>query len=236
MVDPTASLSSCSQQATPTHHEVGGTLIPSTDEGCNDDPPPIPLPPADPRRGVSAGGVTTSDSSRNPSNLNSPGSSIAFVTKIRDYAGETEVNEIPSPTVGSFATSVISSQSTQSSATAVDPPRNDVDIEASSQNYAGQSPHAADAGTVAETLGVLVDKGLTTEEAQKRLHDEGANRLTTDGGVRWYTILGRQVANSLTLVRLCDLLFAAFWCDASVLCLFEELSVRCTYCHPRRRN
>ena len=100
-------------------------------------------------------------------------------------------------------------------------------IEVSSQDYAGQNPHAVDAGTVAETLGVLVGKGLTAEEARKRLHDEGANRLTTDGGVRWYTILGRQVANSLTLVRLCDLLFATFWCDASVLCLFEELCVRC---------
>lgn len=46
------------------------------------------------------------------------------------------------------------------------------------------------------------DDGLTTAEAKTRLEKFGSNDLGSDGGVQPAKILLRQVANSMTLVRI----------------------------------
>lgn len=46
----------------------------------------------------------------------------------------------------------------------------------------------------------MLSTGLNTATADQRLHDHGRNRLEASGGVTWWRILIRQVANSLTVV------------------------------------
>ncbi|KAG0268139.1 Na+ ATPase [Linnemannia exigua] len=59
--------------------------------------------------------------------------------------------------------------------------------------------------TVAETesqLKTTAVEGLTSEEAEARLHLHGTNELKGDGGVKWQKILWRQIANPLVIVLL----------------------------------
>ncbi|KAF9965647.1 hypothetical protein BGZ73_001372, partial [Actinomortierella ambigua] len=59
--------------------------------------------------------------------------------------------------------------------------------------------------TVAETVAQLktsIVEGLTTEEAEARLQRYGSNELKGSGGVKWYKVLWRQIANPLVVVLL----------------------------------
>ncbi|KAF9929823.1 Na+ ATPase [Linnemannia zychae] len=55
---------------------------------------------------------------------------------------------------------------------------------------------------VADHLQTSVLEGLSSEEAAKRLQIYGHNQLEGDGGVKWYKVLWRQVANTLVCVLL----------------------------------
>jgi len=59
--------------------------------------------------------------------------------------------------------------------------------------------------TVVETeakLNASAIEGLTTEDAVARLHLHGTNELKGNGGVKWYKVLWRQIANPLVGVLL----------------------------------
>lgn len=59
--------------------------------------------------------------------------------------------------------------------------------------------------TVAETEAELKSstiEGLTSEEADIRLSRYGTNELKGSGGVKWYLVLWRQIANPLVVVLL----------------------------------
>lgn len=45
-------------------------------------------------------------------------------------------------------------------------------------------------------------KGLSSEEARARLKKYGNNELRGNGGVKWYKVLWRQVANALVVILL----------------------------------
>jgi magnesium-transporting ATPase (P-type) len=45
-------------------------------------------------------------------------------------------------------------------------------------------------------------EGLTTQEATSRLKTYGHNELQGNGGIKWYKVLWRQVANTLVVILL----------------------------------
>ncbi|PGG96331.1 potassium/sodium efflux P-type ATPase, fungal-type [Helicocarpus griseus UAMH5409] len=45
-----------------------------------------------------------------------------------------------------------------------------------------------------------VEKGLTDANVQKLQAEYGPNRLSGEGGVKWYTLLGKQISNAMILV------------------------------------
>lgn len=65
--------------------------------------------------------------------------------------------------------------------------------------------HTFTVDRVAEDLKTSILEGLSSEEAAIRLKTHGPNELEGNGGVRWYRVLLRQVAN----VLVCVLLIAA---------------------------
>ena len=46
-----------------------------------------------------------------------------------------------------------------------------------------------------------VDTGLEDVQVQDHQRRYGANKLDSDTGVSWYSILGKQIANAMILVR-----------------------------------
>ncbi|KAL1917972.1 uncharacterized protein VTP21DRAFT_3238 [Calcarisporiella thermophila] len=60
--------------------------------------------------------------------------------------------------------------------------------------------HTWDINRIVENLNVNLEDGLSTEEAQCRLEKYGYNELKGQGGVKWYKVLLRQVANALSIV------------------------------------
>ena len=60
--------------------------------------------------------------------------------------------------------------------------------------------HALTIDDVARCLATDQNTGLTSNETVNRRENYGRNKLETSGGVNWWQILIRQVANSLTLV------------------------------------
>lgn len=59
--------------------------------------------------------------------------------------------------------------------------------------------------TVAETeaqLKASIVEGLTSDVAAALLHVHGTNELKGSGGVKWYKVLWRQIANPLVVVLL----------------------------------
>ncbi|KAK5676447.1 hypothetical protein LTS10_010747 [Elasticomyces elasticus] len=60
--------------------------------------------------------------------------------------------------------------------------------------------HTLSVDAVALKLNSNVSTGLSNEEADRRLSDNGRNQLEVSGGTTWWRILVRQVANSLTVV------------------------------------
>lgn len=47
-----------------------------------------------------------------------------------------------------------------------------------------------------------IAEGLSSSEAAARLKKYGANELQGEGGVKWYKVLWRQVANALVFILL----------------------------------
>ncbi|KAI5811811.1 hypothetical protein BZA77DRAFT_287228 [Pyronema omphalodes] len=190
-----------------------GLTTQANDEGCNDDPPPIPQPPAGSNgstshdaRAVLAGGFQGPNTQHHEVNAQYQGKNPHGVT-VRDYAarptssGEelyvSGTNELSSSETAASSDAASSNSST----IAVDAQTNDTVINISSSDvYDGLNPHTVDANEVADALGVRLTSGLSSAVAKEKLQKDGPNKLTSDGGITWYGVLMRQVSNSLTLV------------------------------------
>ncbi|KAF9109007.1 Na+ ATPase [Mortierella sp. AM989] len=62
--------------------------------------------------------------------------------------------------------------------------------------------HTLSVEEVAEHFSTNILEGLTSEEAANRLKIYGSNELQGSGGVKWYKVLWRQVANTLVAILL----------------------------------
>lgn len=62
--------------------------------------------------------------------------------------------------------------------------------------------HTLTVDQVAEYYSTNTLEGLTSEEATKRLTIYGSNELQGSGGVKWYKVLWRQLANALVVILL----------------------------------
>ncbi|KAF9185412.1 Na+ ATPase [Haplosporangium sp. Z 767] len=62
--------------------------------------------------------------------------------------------------------------------------------------------HTFTTDQVAEHLKTSILEGLSSEEAAERLRIHGPNELEGNGGVKWYKVLWRQIANALVTVLL----------------------------------
>lgn len=206
MVNP-ASTSSTPSTSPAVQHNSGLITTP-TDEGCNDDPPPIPLPPVGHHHGPTGGEEPPASHAQRNSDLNATEAADNNNDNVRVYdygspMGKTgqDARILATPEEENAPTltpSTPSNGSSQSSMTAVSVDGSEVAITIEE----GNEPHTQDTATVARGLGVDTEKGLSNEEAKKRLTEEGPNSLSTGGGLKWYSVLGRQVSNSLTLVSL----------------------------------
>jgi hypothetical protein len=230
MVNSTASSSS---PTTPAINQHSGLTSQANEEGCNDDPPPIPQPPAGGTGHASdihrlpAGGFHLPNNQ--PDNLTTrpqvTGEHIStgeFATssgvhgiRIRDYgaspsSSSVELHVTSSNEISSETAVTSDAASTNSSTTAVDPPYGDSVIDIAPDRYDRKNPHTVEASAVATVLRVNLAYGLTTADANEKFHQDGPNKLTSNGGITWYGVLLRQISNSLTLV--CDpvTLFATF--------------------------
>ncbi|KAF9957567.1 Na+ ATPase [Mortierella alpina] len=64
-----------------------------------------------------------------------------------------------------------------------------------------QTPfHTLSVEQVADHYGTNIYEGLTSQEAANRLKTHGYNELQGNGGVKWYKVLWRQLANTLVLI------------------------------------
>jgi len=101
--------------------------------------------------------------------------------------------------------------------------------------FDGKNAHTVDPKTIAAVLNVNVEQGLSSHAANERLVTDGPNQLTSDGGLRWYSVLGRQVSNSLTLVRSTPAVsFRSY--ISSGLSRFGTPFLRCVYSPSRRAD
>ncbi|KAG0369141.1 hypothetical protein BGX24_002530, partial [Mortierella sp. AD032] len=62
--------------------------------------------------------------------------------------------------------------------------------------------HTFSVDQVADHYQTSTLEGLSSEEAAKRLQTYGHNELEGDGGVKWYKVLWRQIANTLVCILL----------------------------------
>ena len=69
-----------------------------------------------------------------------------------------------------------------------------------SPSFQGVDSHWFTPLEVARYLGVNIDHGLPSQDAQARLARDGPNKLEGDEGVGVWRVLVRQISNSLTLV------------------------------------
>ncbi|KAA8903969.1 hypothetical protein FN846DRAFT_779834 [Sphaerosporella brunnea] len=213
-----ASAASSSPATSPINHS-GLVTVQASDEGCNDDPPPIPQPlagdsRADHPRHVPAGGVSIpvdqhGDVTARPANLvdfageparNGPGAGV----KVYDYGAAvspaSSSDDLAGPDRGVYVDSCTTVTSPKSSFTAVGTLTEETTIEIAGDPYDGVNPHVVDADAVATTLGVDLRSGLKTADAKAKLQKDGLNKLAAGGGIAWYGVLIRQISNSLTLV------------------------------------
>ncbi|CAZ84660.1 unnamed protein product [Tuber melanosporum] len=201
--------------STPTtalQHGSGVTHSIAAEEGC-DDPPPIFSPPV----GNAAGGVPSHHPDTSPTN-NGQGDvsdSCPYLTtrgepshpqttttenfqgsRVYDY-GSPPISSggIPSPPMVTQSPVYSNTRSGQSSTTAVDTLAGDETPPADKA-----APHAATPCALASLYSVDMSSGLTAKEAAERLSRDGPNKLTDTGGITWWSVLVRQVSNSLTLV------------------------------------
>lgn len=214
MVNPN-SLSAPPPSTSPTalQHGSGVTHPVAAEEGC-DDPPPIFSPPV----GNAAGGAPSHHSDTGPANndrdnISSSGPHLTTrsepgrlqITTTESFQGS-RVYDYGSPPVGSGGTPspptaaqspfYENTRSGQSSTTAVDTLVGDESTLADEV-----APHAATPSALASLYSVDMSSGLTTKAAAERLSRDGPNKLTDTGGITWWSVLVRQISNSLTLVR-----------------------------------
>ena len=68
------------------------------------------------------------------------------------------------------------------------------------QNYSKQ-PFLLSTDEVISHLETRVELGLTSSQVRQYQERYGPNKLEGDGGVAWYSILGKQISNAMILVR-----------------------------------
>lgn len=92
-------------------------------------------------------------------------------------------------------------------------------------DLAGETPaYATKPAVVADRLQTNLQNGLSDQEAQRRLAENGPNRLESKGGVSVWGVLLRQVSNSLTLVWK-SLIFLLLFCfSLDKVCLSGQTS------------
>lgn len=209
MVNPTSLSASLSTAPSSLQHSSGVNHSSVTEEGCNDDPPPILSPPV----GNSAGGVPSNQPDIRPGSSNKLSSYTSNVT-IRSPIEDHQITTAPDgghpesrvydygfsgkPILATAASSPMyeSTPSAQSSTTAV----NTITANSTVGSFDAAAPHAATPEAISSLLKVDLRAGLTSQEAKERLARDGLNVLTSDKGVTWWSVLLRQVSNSLTLV------------------------------------
>jgi Na+-exporting ATPase len=69
------------------------------------------------------------------------------------------------------------------------------------QNYTKQ-PFLLSVDEITREIETNLDSGLTNSQVQQYQEKYGPNRLEGDGGVSWYSILGKQISNAMILVSL----------------------------------
>lgn len=69
------------------------------------------------------------------------------------------------------------------------------------QNYTKQ-PFLLSVDEIIRDIETNLDSGLTNSQVQQYQEKYGPNRLEGDGGVSWYSILGKQISNAMILVSL----------------------------------
>lgn len=55
---------------------------------------------------------------------------------------------------------------------------------------------------VKEHLGVHPEQGLSASQVSQKRSQYGENKLMGEGGVKWYSVLMKQISNAMILVRL----------------------------------
>jgi len=201
----------------------------ASEEGCNDDPPPIPQPSVGngsyPSNHLPTGGVCISHTypvgvTARPEQLSNEHTATNHLVaghdvKVHDYGAsragsgteqlkggpisQHQQQISPSTTATFIRATSTAPASTNSSATAVEMEETTIDT-AVADSYDGKNPHTVDAEAVATALCVDLAMGLKTADAQAKLLHDGPNILTTGEGITWWGVLLRQVSNSLTLV------------------------------------
>lgn len=68
------------------------------------------------------------------------------------------------------------------------------------QQYA-QEPFLLSVDELVSHLGTNIELGLSSTQVQQHQEKYGPNKLEGDGGVSWYSILGKQISNAMILVR-----------------------------------
>ncbi len=69
------------------------------------------------------------------------------------------------------------------------------------QNYSKQ-PFLLSVDEIANHIQTRTDSGLFSAQAKQYQEKYGENHLEGDGGVAWYSILGKQISNAMILVSL----------------------------------
>lgn len=67
------------------------------------------------------------------------------------------------------------------------------------QNYSKQ-PFLLSVDDVVHEIETNLESGLTDVQVRQYQEKYGPNRLEGDGGVAWYSILGKQISNAMILV------------------------------------
>jgi len=63
-----------------------------------------------------------------------------------------------------------------------------------------RSPFLLSVDDITRHLLTNKDSGLTNSQVQEYQEKYGPNKLDGDGGVSWYSILGKQISNAMILV------------------------------------
>jgi magnesium-transporting ATPase (P-type) len=61
-------------------------------------------------------------------------------------------------------------------------------------------PFLASVDEIVQLLGTNLETGLNDVKVQELQRKYGPNHLTGEGGVKWYTLLAKQISNAMILV------------------------------------